>query len=100
MGRAGRRQLEQAAGRLRAQAAAGAAPLTTRPPLFDNLVVRVTKPWMPDAKYDLEIINLRNVTGVAGSAHATLTVTKRAPGDSLGQLGDSTKRKPPPKKRK
>jgi hypothetical protein len=98
-GRAGRRQLEQAAGRLRAQAA-GAAPLTTRPPLFDNLVVRVTKPWMPDAKYDLEIINLRNVTGVAGSAHATLTVTKRAPGDSLGQLGDSTKRKPPPKKRK
>ena len=55
---------------------------------------------MPDAKYDLEIINLRNVTGVAGSAHATLTVTKRAPGDSLGQLGDSTKRKPPLKKRK
>lgn len=98
-GRAGQRQLEQVAGRLRGQAATP-APLTTRPPLFDNLVIRVTPPWRPDAKYDLEIIDLRNVTGVAGSAHATLTVAKRALADSLRPPGDSTKRGPPPKKRK
>ncbi|MFL5515910.1 MAG: hypothetical protein ACJ8DJ_07125, partial [Gemmatimonadales bacterium] len=97
--RAGRRQLEQAAGKLRGQAAA-AAPLTSRPPLFDNLVVRVAQPWKPESKYDVEIVNLRNVTGVAGSAHAALTVPKRAAADSLRQLGDSTKRKPPPKKKK
>jgi hypothetical protein len=98
-GRAGRQQLEKAAARLRAQGAA-AAPLTTRPPLFDNLVVRVATPWKPDAKYDVEVINLRNVTGVAGSAHATLTVAKRPPADSLRQPRDSTRRGPPPKKKK
>ena len=97
--RAGRRQLEQAAGKLRGQAAA-AAPLTTRPPLFDNLVVRVAQPWKPEAKYDVEIVNLRNVTGVAGSAHAALTVPRRAAADSLRQLRDSTKGKLPPKKKK
>jgi hypothetical protein len=98
-GRAGRQQLEQVAAKLRGQGAA-AAPLTTRPPLFDNLVVRVAEPWKPEAKYDVEVINLRNVTGVAGSAHATLTVAKRPPADSLRQLRDSTKRGPPPKKKK
>jgi hypothetical protein len=98
-GRAGRQQLEQVAAKLRGQGAAG-APLTTRPPLFDNLVVRVAEPWKPEAKYDVEVINLRNVTGVAGSAHATLTVAKRPPADSLRQLRDSTKRGPPPKKKK
>jgi hypothetical protein len=98
-GRAGRQQLEKAAARLRAQGA-GAAPLTTRPPLFDNLVVRVATPWKPEAKYDVEVINLRNVTGVAGSAHATLTVPKRTPADSLRQPRDSTRRGPPPKKKK
>lgn len=97
--RAGRRQLEQAAGKLRGQGPE-AAPLTTRPPLFDNLVVRVARPWRPEAKYDVEVINLRNVTGVVGSAHATLTVPKRAPADSLRQPHDSTKRGPPPKKKK
>jgi hypothetical protein len=97
--RTGRRQLEQAAARLRGQGAA-VPPLTTRPPLFDNLVVRVAQPWKPEAKYDVEIVNLRNVTGVVGSAHATLTVTKRIPADSLRQPRDSSKRGPPPKKRK
>jgi Bacterial Ig-like domain len=97
-GRAGRQQLERAAAKLRGQGAA-AAPLTTRPPLFDNLVVRVAQPWKPEAKYDVEITNLRNVTGVVGSAHATLTVAKRAPADSLRQLRDSTKRGPPKKKK-
>jgi hypothetical protein len=62
--------------------------------------VRVAEPWKPEAKYDVEVINLRNVTGVAGSAHATLTVPKRPPADSLRQLRDSTKRGPPPKKKK
>jgi hypothetical protein len=97
--RAGRQQLEQAAARLRGQAAA-VAPLTTRPPLFDNLIVRVAQPWKPEAKYDVEVINLRNVSGVVGSAHATLTVPKRAAVDSLRQPRDSTKRKLPPKKKK
>jgi hypothetical protein len=96
--RAGRRQVEQAAAKLRAQAAE-AAPLTTRPQLFDNLVVRVAQPWKPGAKYDVEIVKLRNVTGVAGSAHAALTVPKRAPPDSLRQPRDSTKRTLPPKKK-
>jgi Bacterial Ig-like domain len=97
--RAGRQQLEKAAARLRGQGAA-AAPLTTRPPLFDNLVVRVATPWKPETKYDVEVIKLRNVTGVPGSAHATLTVAKRAPADSLRQPRDTTRRGPPPKKKK
>jgi Bacterial Ig-like domain len=98
-GRAGRRQLERVAGQLRGQAAA-AAPLTTRPALFDNLVVRVAQPRKPDAKYNVEIIKLRNVTGVPGSAHATLTVPKPGAADSLRPPGDSTKRGSPRKKPK
>lgn len=78
-------------------------PLTNRPQLFDQLVVRVARPWKPEAKYELELRGVRSVSGVAGDAKGVLTIPKReepdslqARKDSLAQPGDSTKR---PKKR-
>jgi hypothetical protein len=52
------------------------APLTTRPPLFDRLVLRAAQPWKPDGRYALEIRGVRNVSGVAGDVTGVLTVPK------------------------
>jgi hypothetical protein len=52
--------------------------LTSRPPLFDRLVLRVPKPWAPSARLVLEIRGVRNVTGVAGSAVGVLAVPEKA----------------------
>lgn len=59
--------------------------LTSRPPLFDRLVLRAPKPWAPGARLVLEIRGIRNVTGVAGTAVGVLAVpekAKPAPGDT------------------
>jgi hypothetical protein len=74
-------------------------PLTTRPPLSDQLVLRVPQPWTPEGKYELEVRGVRNVSGVSGDVKGVLTVPKheardtlRAPGDSLAPPRDSLRR--------
>jgi hypothetical protein len=80
------------------QPAAGDEVLTSRPVLFDRLVLRVPRPWRPGARLVLEIRGVRNVTGVAGTAVGVLAVPeKRAPSDSLRAPGrrDTTRARPP-----
>jgi hypothetical protein len=67
-------------------------PLTTRPPLSDRLVLRVQQPWKPDAKYDVEIRGIRNVTGVTGDARGGLSVSKPPSADSLRRAAEPSKR--------
>lgn len=69
------------------------APLKTRPPLFDRLVLRVPQPWKPGGRYVLEIRGLRNVSGVTGTATGVLSVPERAAVDSLRQKADSLRQK-------
>jgi Bacterial Ig-like domain len=75
-------------------------PLTSRPPLFDRLVLRVPRPWAPGARLVLEVRGLRNVTGVAGTAVGVVAVpekpkpTGRAPADTAGRR-DTTRARPP-----
>jgi hypothetical protein len=60
-------------------------PLTSRPPLFDRLVLRAPKPWTPGARLVLEIRGIRNVTGVADTAVGVLAVPEKpkpAPADT------------------
>jgi hypothetical protein len=76
------------------------AALTSRPPLFDRLVVRVPRPWAPGARLVLEIRGVRNITGASGTAVGVIAVpekpkptprdTSRAPGRR-----DTTKARPP-----
>ncbi|MGH7508747.1 MAG: Ig-like domain-containing protein [Gemmatimonadales bacterium] len=72
--RAGRR----AAPRLRGRADTGEVR-TTRPPLFDRLVLRVPRPWPPGARLALELRGVRNVTGAAGNPVGVVAVPERAP---------------------
>ena len=65
---------------------------TSRPPLFDRLVLRVPKPWVPGARLVLEVREVRNVTGVSGNAVGVLAVPEKAkptPGDSARAQGRS-----------
>ena len=41
--------------------------LTSRPPLFDRLTLRVPRPWAPGSRLVLEIRGIRNVTGDSGN---------------------------------
>ena len=52
--------------------------LTTRPPLFDRLVLRVPRPWRPGARLVVEVRGVRNVTGVAGNAVGVVAVPEKA----------------------
>ena len=76
----------------RRPAAAQLEPLTTRPPLTDQLVVRVAEPWKPNGKYDVEIRGVRNTTGVHGDVRGGFTVPKPTPPDTTRRGADSTKR--------
>jgi hypothetical protein len=74
--------------------------LTSRPQLFDRLVLRVPRPWAPGARLVLEIRGLRNVTGVAGTAVGVIAVPERpkpAARDTAGAGGrrDTTRARPP-----
>ena len=60
-----------------------AKALTTRPPLFDRLVLRVAAPWKPEGRYEVEVRGVRNVTGVSGNARGVLSVPKPTPRDTL-----------------
>jgi hypothetical protein len=75
-------------------------PLTSRPPLFDQLVLRVPRPWTPGARLVLEIRGLRNVTGVAGTAVGVVAVpekpkpTGRTPADTVSRRDTTRARQP------
>jgi hypothetical protein len=64
--------------------------LTSRPPLFDGLVLRVARPWAPGARMVLEVRGVRNVSGVAGTAVGVVAVPEKpkpTAGDILGVPG-------------
>ena len=86
--RPGLREIEGPAADARARAQAN-QPLTSRPRLSDQLVVRVSSPWRPEAKYELELQGVRNVSGVAGEAKGVLAVPRREARDTLRPRGDS-----------
>jgi Big-like domain-containing protein len=84
-------------------------PLTSRPPLYDRLVLRVPRPWAPGSRLALEVRGVKNVSGVAGNAVGVVAVPEkpkaepkdsvkgRQPKDSLGrgQPGNSPKPRQP-----
>ena len=55
----------------------------SRPPLSDQLVLRVGRTWSPGGRYVVTVRGLRNVTGVEGEGRATLAVPERPSADSL-----------------
>jgi hypothetical protein len=61
----------------RARNAPPEKPLTSRPPLFDNLVLRVPRPWRPGSRLVLEVRGVRNITGVAGNPVAVVAVPEK-----------------------
>jgi hypothetical protein len=74
--------------------------LTSRPPLFDRLVVRVPRPWAHGARLVLEVRGVRNVSGAAGTAVGVIAVPERpkpAAGDTARGAGrrDTTRARPP-----
>jgi len=50
---------------------------TSRPPLFDRLVLRVPRPWAPGTRLAVEIRGVRNVTGVAANATGVVAVPEK-----------------------
>jgi Bacterial Ig-like domain len=66
--------------------------LSTRPALFDHLLVRVATPFTPGRQYVIESRGVRNVTGAAADSRQLLTVPERPPtrADSLIAPLDST----------
>lgn len=50
---------------------------TSRPPLFDRLVLRPARPWAPGARLVLEVRGIRNVTGIAASPIGVVAVPAR-----------------------
>ncbi|HEU5041763.1 MAG TPA: Ig-like domain-containing protein [Gemmatimonadales bacterium] len=75
--------------------AAPAAPpravkVATRPPLSNQLVLRVRRQWSPGSTYVVTLRGLRNITGVTGEARGTLAVpAKPAATDSAAAVPDS-----------
>jgi hypothetical protein len=54
-------------------------PKTSRPPLFDRLVVRPVRPWTPGTRLVLEVRGIRNVTGIAANPVGVLAVPAKQP---------------------
>jgi hypothetical protein len=77
------------------------AELTSRPPLFDRLVLRVPKPWAPGSRLVLEIRGIRNVNGVAVTAIGVVPVPEKpkpVPSDTAkvrGRRDTAAARTPP-----
>jgi hypothetical protein len=69
------------------------AQRTSRPPLSDRLVLRVSEPWVPGGRYLLEIKGVRNVTGTVGDVQSLIAIPERKPA-----LPDSLKPVTPPKR--
>ncbi len=72
----------------------------SRPPLYDQLVLRVPRPWSPGSRMVLEVRGVKNVTGVAANAVGVVAVPeapKADPSDSARgkQPPDSVRGRPP-----
>ena len=70
--------------RLKQQAEGGVseterAILSSRPALFDHLIVRLGAPLVPGRQYTMVIIGLRNVNRVAGDSRLPLIIPERPP---------------------
>jgi hypothetical protein len=65
--------------------------LTSRPPLFDQLIMRVAAPWKPGDRFAVEIRGLRNVTGTIADVRGILIIPEPKPA-----LADSLKKLPFP----
>ena len=50
---------------------------TSRPPLYDRLILRVPRPWPHGGRLVLDIRGVRNVTGVAGDATGVVAVPEK-----------------------
>ncbi|MBA3553836.1 MAG: Ig-like domain-containing protein [Gemmatimonadales bacterium] len=61
------------------------APLTTRPPLSNRLVVRVREAWKPGGRYGIEIRGVRNVSGTTGVVRGALVVPEPVARDSVAR---------------
>jgi hypothetical protein len=74
--------------------------LKTRPTLFDKMVLRVDTAFVPEARYQLEVLGIRSAAGVAGDAKSGFVIPKPkpppAPADTTAQRADSTKPAAPP----
>ena len=71
-------------------------PLKSRPPLTDQLILRVPQPWKPEGRYEVEIRGIRSVSGVTGDVRGGMTVKPVAAPDTTRKPGaDSLKRRPP-----
>jgi Big-like domain-containing protein len=66
-------------------------PLTSRPPLFDRLVLRVARPWTAGGKYEVEIRGIRNVSGVRGDTRAAFQAPKAAAPDTTKRTAKPAK---------
>jgi carboxypeptidase family protein/Big-like domain-containing protein len=77
---------------------------TSRPPLFDRLVLRVARPWAPGARLVLEVRGVKNITGTSGTAIGVVAVPEKKkplpPSDSIRAPGrrDSTTPRIPARK--
>lgn len=94
--RRGRRPgiIEAVPGRLRGRTEL--EPLTSRPPLTDQLILRVPQPWKPEGRYEVEIRGIRSVSGVTGDVRGAMTVKPAAAPDTTRTRGaDSLKQRPP-----
>jgi hypothetical protein len=59
------------------------APLTSRPILFDQLIIRLGEVLVPGRSYVVEVRGLRSVSGVEGTAFLGLQIPARqAPADT------------------
>jgi hypothetical protein len=74
-----------------ARARVAGKPLSSRPPLYDRLILRVMKPWAPGSRMALQVRGVRNVSGVAGNPVGVVAV----PEPAKGEPKDSLKRRQP-----
>lgn len=56
---------------------AAAGTVSSRPPLYDRLILRVAKPLTPGGRYLLEVAGARNVNRVAADARGALAIPER-----------------------
>jgi hypothetical protein len=71
------------------------AIISSRPPLFDHLIARVTTPFVPGRQYSIQVTGIRNVNRVAAESRLPLPIPERPPppppADSTTIRGDSVR---------
>jgi hypothetical protein len=70
------------------------APLTTKPPLFDRLVVRAKEQLVPGLRYVVQFGGIQNVSGIAGQTRIGFEVPRPRPADTAGR--ETPRAGPPP----